>query len=162
MLSRVLRSLSTALAVLVLCGGLLVAQASEDGWGYALAHELMSPFCPGRTLAACTSPQAAELRQWILVQEAAGATREQVEAQLLARYGDVLRSAPVAQGWGLYAYALPAGAGVVGVALVFLVLRRIVRPSRATEVAQSTKPPALARDEEAELEKLVEEELRGA
>jgi len=159
---RVFRSLATALAVLVLSGGLLAAQASEDGWGYALAHELMSPFCPGRTLAACTSPQAAELRQWILVQEAAGATREQVEAQLLARYGDVLRSAPVAQGWGLYAYALPAGAGVVGVALVFLVLRRIVRPTRETEVARSTKPPALARDEEAELEKLVEEELRGA
>ena len=51
------------------------AAAAEEGWGYELANELMSPYCPGRALAECPSPQAGELRQWILDQERAGVPR---------------------------------------------------------------------------------------
>ena len=47
------------------------------GWGYHLANELMSPYCPGRTLNDCPSSQAAELKSWILAQEQAG--RSQAE-----------------------------------------------------------------------------------
>ena len=52
-------------------------QASEDhpDWVYDVANELMSPFCPGRTLADCPSPDAASLRMWIAVQAAAGRSR---------------------------------------------------------------------------------------
>ena len=32
---------------------------------YALSRELMSPYCPGRTLADCPSPDAAALREEI-------------------------------------------------------------------------------------------------
>lgn len=159
MTGRLARALAAAAMAWLLCGSPAPAQAADEGWGYALAHELMSPYCPGRTLAACTSEQAGELRQWIVLQEAAGASREEVEAQLYERFGDVLRSAPVAQGWGLTAYVLPAAAGVLGIALVLFVLRRIVRPAGASASVALDAGPALAREDTAELERVIDEEL---
>ena len=67
--------------------------AAEESWGYALGHDLMSPFCPGRTLANCPSPNAAELVQWIVLQEAAGVTREQVVEILIERFGEEILGA---------------------------------------------------------------------
>ena len=122
------------------------------GWGYGLAHELMSPFCPGRTLADCPSPQAQTLRTWILVQEAAGRTRDDVEAELLARYGDELLSAPRARGFGLAAYAVPIGVFLAGGALVAFFLRRQTRLARAAAAAPGAPLSP-------ELERLVDEEL---
>jgi len=102
------------------------SSAEDQTWGYALAHELMSPYCPGRTLAACTSDQAAELRQWILLQEAAGASQEEVMGVLEQRFGDVIRSSPEAEGWGLAAWLLPGAVLLVGALAVVGVLRRMV------------------------------------
>ena len=130
------------------------AQVPEgDSWGYALAHELMSPYCPGRTLAACTSDQAAELRQWILLQEAAGASREEVMAILETRFGDVIRSSPEAEGWGLAAWLLPGATVLVGAVMVALILRRMVRrapesPSAPPEAPGSRPDPAQLGDDE--------------
>ena len=124
----------------------------EPSWGYALSHELMSPFCPGRTLAACTSPQAAELRQWILLQEAAGTDREAVIVILEERYGDVIRSTPEVDGWGLAAWLLPAGALAIGGVLVFFVLRRLVDPSagspESTDASGDSAEVASVEDED--------------
>ncbi len=114
----------------------------EPSWGYALSHELMSPFCPGRTLAACTSPQAAEVRQWILLQEAAGADRGEVILILQERFGDAVRSMPEGEGWGLAAWLLPGGSLAVGAVLVFFILRRMVsRPSTEKSVADASDVP---------------------
>ena len=77
--ARARRRASAGRALLL---GLAIALAAGAGsardWGYDLGDELMSPFCPGRTLSSCPSPQAAELVQWIVTQEAAGTTREEV------------------------------------------------------------------------------------
>lgn len=140
-------------------------RGDESTYGYALAHELMSPFCPGRTLAACPSEQATELRQWILLQEAAGATREDVIAVLESRYGDVIKSSPEAEGWGLAAWLLPGGALIVGAILAALGLRRMVasprKPAAPVETARerNTKTHAGAPADDAELERLVDAEL---
>ncbi len=158
------RALSALLLFAVLAGPTLASaqQGEAAGWGYSLAHELMSPFCPGRTLAQCTSPQSEQLRQWILMQEAAGASQEEVRANLLERYGDAIRSAPKAEGWGLFAYVLPVvfflGAGV----LVIFFLQRLVRSSpRSVAPGPGALPPAPRGNalQEAELERLVDEEL---
>ena len=158
------------LALFCACGALwltlaipAVAQPDPEApsWGYALSHELMSPFCPGRTLAACTSPQATELRQWILLQEAAGTDREEVIAILEERYGDVIRSTPEVEGWGLAAWLLPVGALAIGAALVFFVLRRMVDPSAAAgataDSIEASAPIGLAEDDD--LARRVDQEL---
>jgi len=114
----------------------------------------MSPFCPGRTLADCPSPNAASLRMWIVVQAAAGRTRDDVEQELYSRYGDVIRSKPRAEGFGLAAYVVPIGAFAAGGLLVAAVLRRLKRGS-----AQPTAPTPAAAPADPELERLVDEEL---
>ena len=81
---------------------------TAPSWAYDLPNDLMSPFCPGRSLADCPSPDAASMRMWILVQAAAGRTREDVEAELFERYGEMIRSAPKAEGFGASAYWMPA------------------------------------------------------
>ena len=113
---------------------------SDSSWGYGLSHELMSPFCPGVTLAACTSPQAAELRQWILLQEAAGTSREEVIFILEERFGDAIRSTPEAEGWGLAAWLLPVVALAIGVVLVFFSLRRLVGSGSETTPDAGLRP----------------------
>jgi cytochrome c-type biogenesis protein CcmH/NrfF len=132
----------------------------ETAWAYAMAHEFMSPYCPGRTLAACSSPQAAELRQWIVLQAVAGSSREEVEQVLYEKFGDVIRSSPRPEGWGLAAHLLPYAALVLGAGLVFVVLRRITRPAAPSpaapvEWANARKPPV-----DRDLEELLDEELR--
>ena len=146
-----------ARAVLVLALGIAApAAADPPDWAYSLPTELMSPFCPGRSLADCPSPAAESMRLWIITQAAAGRTREDIESELFARYGDIMRSAPRAEGVGLGAYLFPIAAFAAGGLLVAFVLRRLTRsapgapPEAAAPVAASSDP---------ELERLVDEEL---
>jgi cytochrome c-type biogenesis protein CcmH/NrfF len=131
-------------------------RAAPEGWAYEVAAELMSPFCPGRTLADCPSDQAKSLVLWIVVQEAAGRTRADVEEELFARYGEVMRPAPRAEGIGLTAYVIPALAFAGGGALVGAFLMRQTRARQAAE-AVAAAVPALPPDPE--LERLVDQEL---
>ena len=52
-----------------------------------LSTDLMSPFCPGRTIAACPSSQARKLEERILAEAKSGKTREQIEQSLVDDYG---------------------------------------------------------------------------
>lgn len=130
------------------------AEPEHERWAYELAHELMSPFCPGRALAECPSPQADELRLWILQQARAGATREEVEAQLLQSFGEQIRQAPRAEGVGLVAYVVPVLLVAAGAALLALFLRRQSRGAGAA-VPAAAGPPA----RDPELERRLDEEL---
>ncbi len=129
------------------------ASRAPEGWAYQLAHDLMSPFCPGRTLSACSSPQAESLRMWMIVQEASGRSREDVEAELFERYGDVLRPAPRATGFGLAAYVFPVVAFLAGGVFVVVFLRR---QTRAVATPESSLHPS-----DPELERVIDQELAG-
>ncbi len=111
----------------VLLAGLALgaaAQAEEQtAWGYELADELMSPWCPGFALPDCSSGYASDLRLWILEQEKRGRSREDVKAEILARYGDEMLQAPKAEGLGVLAYAIPAGLVLAGGLVLFVFLR---------------------------------------
>jgi cytochrome c-type biogenesis protein CcmH len=153
--------------MVVLAGSAFVVQpaSAEKTWGYDLAHELMSPFCPGRTLATCPSPQAAELVQWIVTQEAAGASRDEVVAVLVERYGEEILGAPPAEGITLWAYVFPVLGFLVGGVLAFVVLRRIVAGGRsdASGIVQTTPGAGVAHSSggDDELARIVDAELAG-
>ena len=129
------------------------AQESE-GWAYDLANQIMSPYCPGRTLAECPSPQADTLRIWLIEQEAAGRDRAEVEAELVERFGDAILAAPRPEGFGLAAYLVPVLVFLVGGVLVGVLLRRFTRarplPAAGLELSEPLDP---------ELERQVDEEL---
>ncbi len=52
-----------------------------------LSNDLMSPFCPGRTIASCPSSQARKLEERILAEAKSGKNRDQIEQSLVADYG---------------------------------------------------------------------------
>ncbi len=144
--------LSLALAFAMLAAAAPPAHAAQ-GWAYDLMNELMSPYCPGRLLADCPSPQAQTLRMWLIVQEASGRPRAEVEAEMVARYGESILGAPKAEGIGLAAYVLPAAAFLAGGGLLFWFLRRQTRvPPTPPQVAASAPL-------DPELERLVDERL---
>jgi len=132
------------------------ADEPKPGWGEGLATELMSPYCPGRALPDCPSPQAAELRQWIVVQEKSGRSRDDVLRQLLARFGEEMLQKPRAHGFALTAYAMPIAGVVAGGVLLAIFLRR----QTARRSQRRAAPQAAPAD--AEIERLVDEEFRRA
>jgi len=157
------RALRGLFAALLLPGLLLAAapgdaraqDAQAEGWSYEMWNELMSPYCPGRTLADCPSEPADELRIWIVNQERAGRDPQAVEAQLYEQFGDILRSAPRPSGVGITAYLIPLLAFLGGGALVAVFLRR---QSDRQAVASA---PAIARGPAPDAESLrrVDEQL---
>lgn len=152
------------LAALVLAAPLRAAESApaEEGWGVQLGNELMSPYCPGRTLPDCPSGQAAELRQWIVAQEKAGRPRSDVESELLARYGEEILQAPRARGFAITAYLLPVLAFLGGGIVVAIFLRRQGRRTGVVPAAATTSTPGPApRAVSSDVERLLEDELAG-
>jgi len=128
-------SLAACIALGASFGAAAAARASDErGWGYALANELMSPWCPGFALPDCSSGYAADLRLWILEQERLGRPREEVKAEILARYGEKMLQAPKAEGWGILAYAIPAAIILGGLAVLVTFLRSQGATARASDV----------------------------
>ena len=165
---RPTRSVAAFALAAALCAFPAAGQMAVEGppnWAYQMAHDLMSPFCPGRTLAACPSPQADELRQWILLQAAAGRSRDDIEANLYERFGDVILSSPRAEGWGFTAYAIPVGAFLVGGVLVLAILRRLAGTGAQPPASAAPLAPQPAQlvsdgpDVDAELARIVDEEI---
>jgi cytochrome c-type biogenesis protein CcmH/NrfF len=118
-----------------------------------MANELMSPYCPGRSVADCPSPQAQTLRMWLIVQESAGRSRADVEAELVSRYGETILGAPRARGIGLTAYTIPVVLAAAGALLLSWFLRRQTRARQAASAA----PASVSLDPE--LERLLDEKL---
>jgi cytochrome c-type biogenesis protein CcmH len=153
--------LRRSIAVLLTLFGVGLAAAAHagdaaPGWSYNLANELMSPYCPGRALPDCPSPQAAELRSWIVAQEQQGRSHDDVMAQLLAKFGEGLLQQPRATGFGVAAYLAPIVGVLAGGALLLVFFRR-----QAAKAAPPPNPPRLA-PVDPELERLVEEEFERA
>jgi cytochrome c-type biogenesis protein CcmH/NrfF len=100
-----------------------------------LSRNLMSPFCPGRTIADCSSPDAATVREEIRDALATGESPESIQKRIETRFGERVVGTPRSGiGWALPIGVLVAGAGLLGVAL----LRTIARP-RATEAPISAE-----------------------
>lgn len=148
--------LLSTLVCVAWAGSARAAEEEKPGWGYGLANELMSPYCPGRALPDCPSPQATELRQWIVAQDGAGRSKAEVMRQLLERFGEGLLQKPPASGFGLAAYVIPIAGVLAGGALLLVFFRR-----QAARSAPSAAAPRLA-PVDPELERLVDEEFEHA
>jgi cytochrome c-type biogenesis protein CcmH/NrfF len=101
----------------------------------AIARQTMSPFCPGRTLYDCPSPNAAEWRRDIEAMLQAGKSSPEIQAVLAERASLDLSGSPAPT--ASYLWPL-VGLAIAVVGLVFI-LRRL-RPKRASEGRKDSPP----------------------
>ena len=94
---------------------------------HSLADELMSPFCPGRTLSDCPSPNATAVREEIRAWVHQGQSDEQIRATLRARFGDALAGEPESP----WARAGPLAVIALIAVLFALGIRRVVARPQA-------------------------------
>jgi cytochrome c-type biogenesis protein CcmH len=100
--------LGVSLALIVGSPGDGAAQQAIDKAAGEIFGSVMSPFCPGMTLATCPSSQAAELRDDIREQLARGASTEEVLDELYGVWGEEVLGPRSALGAGLLAWLIPA------------------------------------------------------
>ena len=109
---------------------------------YDFARETMSPFCPGRTLADCPSPNAKVLRERVRRMMASGLNEDDIARELQREYGTVVQALPqTSVGWILPGTILGAGVILLGVVLV-----RLSRPSPSVEGPVARIDRALERE----------------
>ena len=108
---------------------------------------VLSPYCPGRTISNCPSPQADELRASIRTKLEAGESTENVKEELYSIFGDELRTIPRASGFGLFAWIVPAVGFLLGGWAIAVWVRRTRMPQMEPSGPASTKldPEAEAR-----------------
>lgn len=53
-----------------------------------LSNNLMSPYCPGKTIASCSSQNARKLEDTILEQAKAGKSADEIESELVEQFGE--------------------------------------------------------------------------
>jgi cytochrome c-type biogenesis protein CcmH len=116
-----------------------IVQARDDTRALRIYSSLMSPFCPGLTVASCPSPGAEEMRQEVRRRLGAGEGEPAIVAALVATYGVEILGAPPARRWGLALWIPPALALLLGGGALALWLRR-----RASRVAEGDAQPTAA------------------
>ena len=101
-----------------------------------LSHDLMSPYCPGRTIASCPSKNARKLEERILEEAKGGKTREEIEQTLVADFGsDIIGYRPPPS-----LMIATVGGGVVALALLMVAGRRWVRGRPGGAVMPAASP----------------------
>jgi cytochrome c-type biogenesis protein CcmH/NrfF len=139
------------------------AQATRDAASdeattraFALSHEIMSPYCPGMTLATCPSEAAAQLRTEIAGRFRAGESRAAIVDGLVGRFGDSIRGTPRPRGVALSLWVVP---GLVGVAIIWALIRSARGATGGAQLVAedhlpTAAPPALVSRLDAELEEM--------
>lgn len=118
-----------------------------------LSNDLMSPYCPGRTIASCPSEQARKLEDRILAEAKAGKSRDEIEQELVQQFGpEIVGYAP--QPMLLYGVAGAGLAGLIAVAWVARKWRRARAPAGAAGATPATAGGAKGKPSAAEREKL--------
>jgi len=163
------RTIAIAIAWLAASGSLSIAAAQADTAAQAqtpvstraeveqeaskLFNKVMSPFCPGRTIANCPSPQAAELQVTIKERLQRGESPDSIEEELYATFGDEMRAIPRARGFNLLAWAIPGLFFALGLA----VLARWLRGLGPTAAPAGAAPVSIDAAMDERLEKELEE-----
>jgi cytochrome c-type biogenesis protein CcmH/NrfF len=118
----------------------------------ALSSEIMSPFCPGRTLVSCPSPRAHSVREELKQYLAQGVSEAELRRTVQAQFGEVTNSTPSSPiGKVLPIVVLVIGAGVLAVAMFRF---------REQAGAGSSEAPTLSNAASRELEAELDRELK--
>jgi cytochrome c-type biogenesis protein CcmH len=124
-----------------------------------LEDEIVCPVCTPETLEQSSSPVAERMRAFILRRIAAGDSKSEIKAKLVAEFGEGVLAAPPREGFNLLAWALPLAGVALALVLVTLLVRRRWLRTRA-ELPPRTEPSENGRAPlDPDLERRLDEEL---
>jgi cytochrome c-type biogenesis protein CcmH len=119
-----------------------VDKAAAQAEAQVLFREVMSPFCPGLTLADCPSPNAFEMRKDIQARLERGESREAIVDALVAQYGTELLSDPSDTPIGRVVWGVPFLLAILAAGILAIFVRRMTRGQQA-ETAAAAEPAAV-------------------
>ena len=151
-----MRRLGILAAAALLCAPTAFASEARPTLN-ELENEVMCPVC-GTTLAQSDSPAAERIKLFIRTEIAQGATKSEIERDLVANYGEAILASPPKRGFNLLAWVLPlAGIGVAAALLgaaAWRWSRRDAERSPPPQPSSNGRPPL-----DPELERRLDEEL---
>jgi cytochrome c-type biogenesis protein CcmH len=123
-----------AVALLAMLAGWIapaVAVASESATGRkdparAITSQLICPCSCGEILSGCTCDTGKAMQGFVTDALQGGKGHDEIVASLVAKYGEVIRGAPKAEGFNLIVWIAPFVATVIGFIIAAFVLRRWV------------------------------------
>lgn len=118
-----------------------------------VASTLISPCCWSETVDMHRSPASARVREAIIVGLQRGMTKEEIQAAMVAQYGERILATPKLEGFNYFVFILPIFGLLFG---GYLVWEYIIKVRKETEPKVKAKPAAAGKYDdriEAELEK---------
>lgn len=130
--------LVTMLAAVAI-GGWAVAQDVElQSHAFEIARQLRCPVCVSESVADSNAQIAQQMRQVIQQQLEEGRSEAQIFSYFINRYGDWIMLDPPKRGIHLVVWVLPVVAGLTGLAVVSVLVRRWLATARQPiEVGQA-------------------------
>jgi cytochrome c-type biogenesis protein CcmH/NrfF len=92
----------------------------------AITSQLICPCSCGEILSGCTCDTGKEMQGFVTDALQGGKGHDEIVASLVAKYGEVIRGAPKAEGFNLIVWIAPFVATVIGFIIAAFVLRRWV------------------------------------
>lgn len=102
-----------------------------------MSNDIMSPYCPGRTLAACPSEQAFALRSKIEDWMREGKTETEIVEKLVSSYGEEVRGASYSGGVAVLLWLTPTFVLAIGAYFLSSYLGNRQTGIKVSETAQN-------------------------
>ena len=151
-LINLVAGLSFGLALCLLCISPVRAQTPQpvqpgapapvsDDQVNAVAHQLYCPVCENIPLDVCPTQACAQWRDLIRTKLSQGWTAQQIRDYFVQQYGDRVLSTPPQHGLNLLVYILPPACFLLGVFILYRVLRSMRRRSPVAAPAVDSSGP---------------------
>lgn len=121
----------------------------------AIAKGMRCPVCAGETVADSNAAVSVQMRGVIRQKLEEGETADQIKAYFVARYGPEILLTPQTSGFTLGVWIMPIVALLVGLGIVFAILRswsRRIGEDAPLPTAPETSTPSLSAGDDARLE----------
>jgi len=131
------------------------ATSALDARAYDMYQQVLSPFCPGRSLNDCPSSKAHELKQEMRQKLEQGVAPETIIEEVFVKFGEQYRAVPSYSGFGKLVWWVPGGFLLAGVGIIAVLARGKRRAPAVKHVPSDTAlSDEMRRTIERELESL--------
>lgn len=163
--ARLLAALALmALAVFALPAGATESASGRKDPARAVTSQLICPCSCGEILSGCTCETGKSMQGYVTDELKKGKGKDEITAALVAKYGEVIRGAPKAEGFNLIVWIAPFVATAIGFLIAAFVLKRWVgrrQPAGAGALAPAGHGPLTTAEQDlADLRARAEGELK--